>query len=60
MSSSEPQQGAASYRAAGVDYETLDAGKQRGIRTFLTANRSLAVRKSRPRLAERASGGSRV
>jgi hypothetical protein len=49
--------GAASYRAAGVDYETLDAGKQRRIRTFLSAGRSPAERKSRTCLTERYGPG---
>ncbi len=59
MTGSEPP-GAASYRAAGVDYETLDAGKRRGIRTFLPIGRSPIGMKSRTRLTERASVGSQA
>jgi hypothetical protein len=51
MTKTEPS--GANYRDAGVDYETLDAGKQRRIRTFLPAGRSPAGMKSRTCLTER-------
>ena len=41
---SESQQGAASYRAAGVDYETLDAGKRQAIAAALSTSSLLAAR----------------
>jgi phosphoribosylformylglycinamidine cyclo-ligase len=47
MTASEPQQGAASYRAAGVDYETLDAGKRSAIAGALSTSSLLAARGGR-------------
>jgi phosphoribosylformylglycinamidine cyclo-ligase len=47
MTGSEPQQGAASYRAAGVDYETLDAGKRQAIAAALSTSSLLAARGAR-------------
>jgi phosphoribosylformylglycinamidine cyclo-ligase len=43
MTASEPP-GAASYRAAGVDYETLDAGKRLAIAGALSTSSLLAAR----------------
>jgi phosphoribosylformylglycinamidine cyclo-ligase len=43
MTASEPP-GAASYRAAGVDYETLDAGKRLAIAAALSTSSLLAAR----------------
>ena len=46
MTSSEPP-GAASYRAAGVDYETLDAGKRLAIAGALSTSSLLGARGGR-------------
>jgi phosphoribosylformylglycinamidine cyclo-ligase len=46
MTASEPP-GAASYRAAGVDYETLDAGKRLAIAGALSTSQLLGARGAR-------------
>jgi phosphoribosylformylglycinamidine cyclo-ligase len=47
MSSSEPPQGATGYSAAGVDYETLDAGKRLAIAAALSTSSLLSERGGR-------------
>jgi len=44
MTTSEPPQGATGYRAAGVDYETLDAGKRLAIAGALSTSSLLGAR----------------
>ncbi len=44
MTGSEPPQGATGYRAAGVDYETLDAGKRLAIAAALSTSALLEGR----------------
>jgi phosphoribosylformylglycinamidine cyclo-ligase len=47
MTGPEPPPGAASYRAAGVDYETLDAGKRQAIAEALSTSSLLIARGGR-------------
>ncbi len=47
MTGSEPPRGATGYRAAGVDYETLDAGKRLAIAGALSTSSLLTARGGR-------------